>query len=346
MGAPKQKWTAEEEAALRAGIAKYGLGKWSTILKDPDFSIILQSRSNVDLKDKWRNINVMVNGSGSRQRGKFSFKSTPQIKKNEENVADTRKAIESNIEIDDMKPLDEIPATPLLSAPKRPISRGTSVIALILLTVYIHNQENTDYVLVYGYRLDNVILEAINELKEPRGCSSAAISNYIEERYAAPSNIGELVEANLKHLTEFGRLVKVRNQYKLASSSTSSDIMENPIPLLLGGGKKDFSKPDNNVGRILTKSQVDTELETMRSMTVREAVAAAARAIVEAELAMAEAEKAAREAEEAEAEAETVKCFAEAAMRALRPRIQRAWVLKSEETRENASRTFDYEKTS
>ncbi|KAG9138612.1 hypothetical protein Leryth_012949 [Lithospermum erythrorhizon] len=180
MGAPKQKWTAEEEAALRAGIAKYGLGKWSTILKDPDFSIILQSRSNVDLKDKWRNINVMVNGSGSRQRGKFSFKSTPQIKKNEENVADTRQAIESNIEIDDMKPLDEIPATPLLSAPKRPISRGTSVIALILLTVYIHNQENTDYVLVYGYRLDNVILEAINELKEPRGCSSAAISNYIE----------------------------------------------------------------------------------------------------------------------------------------------------------------------
>lgn len=50
MGAPKQKWTSEEEAALKAGIKKYGIGKWSTILKDPDFSKVLRSRSNVDLK--------------------------------------------------------------------------------------------------------------------------------------------------------------------------------------------------------------------------------------------------------------------------------------------------------
>lgn len=50
MGAPKQKWTPEEEAALKAGIQKYGIGKWSTILKDPEFSTDLRSRSNVDLK--------------------------------------------------------------------------------------------------------------------------------------------------------------------------------------------------------------------------------------------------------------------------------------------------------
>lgn len=50
MGAPKQKWTSEEEAALKAGIAKHGVGKWSTILKDQEFSIVLRSRSNVDLK--------------------------------------------------------------------------------------------------------------------------------------------------------------------------------------------------------------------------------------------------------------------------------------------------------
>lgn len=50
MGAPKQKWTAEEEAALKAGVVKHGTGKWRTILSDPEFSAILQSRSNVDLK--------------------------------------------------------------------------------------------------------------------------------------------------------------------------------------------------------------------------------------------------------------------------------------------------------
>lgn len=50
MGAPKQKWTPEEEAALKAGVLKHGPGKWRTILKDPEFSGVLCLRSNVDLK--------------------------------------------------------------------------------------------------------------------------------------------------------------------------------------------------------------------------------------------------------------------------------------------------------
>ena len=50
MGAPKQKWTAEEEAALRAGVEKYGPGKWRAIQKDSKFGPCLTSRSNVDLK--------------------------------------------------------------------------------------------------------------------------------------------------------------------------------------------------------------------------------------------------------------------------------------------------------
>lgn len=50
MGAPKQKWTEEEEAALKAGVHKHGPGKWRTILTDPEFRDILHMRSNVDLK--------------------------------------------------------------------------------------------------------------------------------------------------------------------------------------------------------------------------------------------------------------------------------------------------------
>lgn len=50
MGNPKQKWTADEEEALRAGVAKHGPGKWKLIQKDPDFNRYLHSRSNIDLK--------------------------------------------------------------------------------------------------------------------------------------------------------------------------------------------------------------------------------------------------------------------------------------------------------
>jgi len=67
MGALKQKWTGEEEAALKAGVVKHGAGKWRNILKDPEFNIILCNRSNVDLKDKWRNL-TGTKTSGTRKK--------------------------------------------------------------------------------------------------------------------------------------------------------------------------------------------------------------------------------------------------------------------------------------
>lgn len=79
----------------------------------------------------------------------------------------------------------------------------------------------------------------------------------------------------------------------------------------------DSSKTKKSEVKIITKSQVDSELSKMKVMTAEEAAIAAARAVAEAEAAIAEAERAAREAEEAEAEAETAQVFAEAAMKAL-----------------------------
>ncbi|KAF9609918.1 hypothetical protein IFM89_019011 [Coptis chinensis] len=70
MGAPMQRWTEEEEAALKAGILKHGLGKWRIISKDPEFSSILCLSSNVDLKDKWRNMNVTTQYGSRRLAGR------------------------------------------------------------------------------------------------------------------------------------------------------------------------------------------------------------------------------------------------------------------------------------
>ena len=50
MGAPKHKWTPEEEEALMAGVLEHGIGKWRSILANPEYSSVLHSRSNVDLK--------------------------------------------------------------------------------------------------------------------------------------------------------------------------------------------------------------------------------------------------------------------------------------------------------
>lgn len=137
MGAPKQKWTQEEESALKSGVIKHGPGKWRTILKDPEFSGVLYLRSNVDLKvmiisyhffnfimllcfvcdyiyliwiwfvvlgqDKWRNMSVMANGWGSREKSRLAVKRTLSLPKQEENSLALTNSLQSDEEMVDAK---------------------------------------------------------------------------------------------------------------------------------------------------------------------------------------------------------------------------------------------------
>ena len=49
------RWTDVEVQALIRGVEKYGVGKWSYIMKDPTmFADFHPRRTSVDLKDKWR----------------------------------------------------------------------------------------------------------------------------------------------------------------------------------------------------------------------------------------------------------------------------------------------------
>ena len=90
--------------------------------------------------------------------------------------------------------------------------------------------------------------------------------------------------------------------------------------LLLEEVQRDPIKIGSNDSKTLTRSQVDSELARMATMTAEEASAAAARAVAEAEAIMAEAEAAAREAEAAEADAQAAQAFAEAAFLTLKNR--------------------------
>ncbi|CAI9786271.1 unnamed protein product [Fraxinus pennsylvanica] len=277
MGAPKQKWTAEEEAALKAGGLKHGPGKWRTILKDPEFSGVLCSRSNVDLKDKWRNMSVMANGWGSRERARLALKRMHQAPKHGESVS------QSDEEIDD--------STSPVNGPKRSIMR-----------------------------LDNLIIEALNNLREPGGSNKTTIATYIEDQYWAPPNFKRILSAKLKHLAANGKLIKMKRKYRIAPTASLSERRRNPSISIAGRRQGISLRTDYDDVSDLTKSQIDLELAKMRSMTPEEAAAAAAQAVAEAEAAMAEAEEAAREAEAAEADAEAAQAFADAASKTLKGR--------------------------
>lgn len=292
MGAPKQKWTHEEEAALRTGVEKYGPGKWRAILRDPSLSLCLASRSNVDLKDKWRNMSVTANGWGSREKARLALKRSKYIAKQSGRQLALSALSNGNMDVVVVtKPLTTVNPYLPSSNTKRSISR-----------------------------LDKLILDAVSTLKEPNGSNKSAIATYIEENQYPPPNFRRMLSSKLKSLVICGKLVKIRQNYMISGSfrpdddkAPKSEKEEKHVRTL---SKNSSKKVVEEVG-ITVKSEVDAEVSKMRTMNAEEAAKAAAVAVAEAEAAIAAAEQAAHEAVVAEADAEAKEAFAEAAEMAL-----------------------------
>nr|ADE76468.1 unknown [Picea sitchensis] len=190
MGAPKQKWTSEEEGALRAGVEKYGSGKWQTILKDPEFAVCLASRSNVDLKDKWRNLmSVTAGGQGSK---------TPRVK----SIA--------AVPLSSVSPLSPTaPAAGMLVKSEATIPSADIVIyspKSISASARNHSPR-CDY--------DDMILEALTALRDPNGIDVTTIASFMEERHQLPPSFRRTLGSKLKRLVSQEKIIRIRNSYKL-----------------------------------------------------------------------------------------------------------------------------------
>ncbi|KAL0341870.1 UNVERIFIED_CONTAM: Telomere repeat-binding factor 4 [Sesamum calycinum] len=142
MGNQKQKWTAEEEEALKAGVAKHGAGKWKNILIDSEFAPKLANRSNVDLKDKWRNMGAS-HGQGCRDNSV-----TPKAKATASSAA-APKTQNSCTVFSSKEKANENPP---------------------------HSPQETKNVPKYN----TMIFEALSSLKDPSGSDIGAIVGFIE----------------------------------------------------------------------------------------------------------------------------------------------------------------------
>ncbi|KAI4988062.1 hypothetical protein ZWY2020_029692 [Hordeum vulgare] len=202
MWEPKQKWTTEEEAALKAGIGKHGARKWCTILKDPEFRNILCYRSNVDLKvrflgrqtlpalaaDKYRNMNVTVNASGSRDKVRTMVTTTPTAKKprsvpkqESHSTAITTITYDGDDDVVNVKPIIK----PIVT-----FTTGNKSLS----------------------RLENIILENVKTLNEPTRSYKTVVANssiYCEQ-YWPPADFDHVLSAKLNELTSSRKLMKVQ----------------------------------------------------------------------------------------------------------------------------------------
>jgi len=205
MGAPKLKWTSEEESALRAGVVKYGTGKWRTILKDPEFAACLAARSNVDLKDKWRNLmsSLSPGGQGSKTPRVKLLAPVPISSAAPQSPVTTSSAAAAS--------LDHV-----ISSPK---SISTSTAAR-------NHSPRCDY--------DDMILEALTALRDPNGTDVATIASFMEERHQLPPSFRRALSSKLKRLVSQDKILRVRNSYKLKDLGEVNQAVEGPLVVFDG----------------------------------------------------------------------------------------------------------------
>ncbi|KAF8677967.1 hypothetical protein HU200_046324 [Digitaria exilis] len=219
MGAPKQKWTSEEEDALRRGVVKHGAGKWRTIQKDPEFSPVLSSRSNIDLKDKWRNLSFSASGLGSRDKLRNSKITGPS------------------------------------SSPSSASSHALILPVANKVTEALPEAEKKPQDVKTPPKYGAMILEALSELNEPNGSEIGAIFGYIEQRHEVQPTFRRLLSSKLRRLADSKKIERVDNKfYRLADSFAT----RTPAPIKASAPKqKDpskLSKASKNLGFFASSS--------------------------------------------------------------------------------------------
>ncbi|CAF2064460.1 unnamed protein product [Brassica napus] len=207
MGNQKLKWTGDEEEALRAGIEKHGPGKWKNILRDPEFADQLSNRSNIDLKDKWRNLCVAPATQCSNDKSR------------------TRKVKEEGVTLASLSPTAAA-ATPPPYANSSSSSPATSLPRSASSDFSVDNNFVVDN--KNAPRYDAMIFEAISELADPNGSDVGSIFSFIEPRHEVPPTFRRVLSSRLRRLAAQGKLSKVSNSkpllnfYKLPDGSETT----------------------------------------------------------------------------------------------------------------------------
>ncbi|KAM5547329.1 single myb histone 4-like [Rosa sericea] len=281
MGNPKQKWTSEEEEALRAGVRKHGTGKWKDIQKDPEFNPFLSSRSNIDLKDKWRNMSVSGVG-GPREKARMRPRDSPVT-------------LFSTPQPSAAAPVKRDPAAALLKreSSAAPVKREAAASLVKGEPVADDSPTEAKTEAKTAPMYNAMIFEALSNSTDPNGLETGAIANFIEQRYVlekkneVPQNFRRLLSSRLRRLVAQEKLEKFQNCFKIKSDSSGETKAppppkQNDAPLAPNAPKQNNTPaaPKQNDVQL---TQLQSHADVIPYETVEEAAVAAAYKIAEAE---------------------------------------------------------------
>ncbi|XP_017237820.1 single myb histone 4 [Daucus carota subsp. sativus] len=225
MGNPKQKWTAEEEEALRAGVAKHGTGKWKNIQKDPEFNHHLYTRSNIDLKDKWRNMSVSAGGQGPRDKSSRLIKPKSESDAADASYTAPTPLLLTNIHTPAASSTPPVTASSTAPAPASSISPTHDA-----LPAPANDASKCSLDVKTASKYDNMIYDALKNLNDPNGSDATAIVSFIEQKQEVPQNFRRLLVSRLRRLVTQEKLEKVHNCYRTKNDAAPGAKGPTPKP--------------------------------------------------------------------------------------------------------------------
>ncbi|KAK9844260.1 hypothetical protein WJX74_000094 [Apatococcus lobatus] len=282
-GPPKQKWTSEEETALREGVSKYGIGKWRLIQKDGAFAGVLQSRSNVDLKDKWRNLNMdSYTAAKEKARKRSKGVSKPVNKKLNKKVKGTaaarkakRRDDDDDLEMDQEQHFDEDDDD---DDDKEETDDAQDQ----------ENDGQNQQAIAHGHRVVDMIMAAIISLWQTSGSSLEDISDWIQDQYIDTAPSLDETEQALSEMVEASQLASIPGE--AGPSYTLTQAMSEAV-----------AKEESSALRVNVQNYGDLGCRRRDQRGLLQAAEAAAAAVREAEEAAAYAAELCAAAEELEA---------------------------------------------
>jgi len=218
---PKTKWSGQEEAALITGVkkcvsqplaetahcralvlvrtaahslrprvARFGIGKWRLIQKDPELGEILRQRSNVDLKACSSSMQSLLSDAHPRARLQDKWRNMHPSASDGEGGGAVRAAP---------------PAKPKASKDKSAARAASGGAAQAHPPAPDKRQ--------YEKKLEDLVFEAVRTLKQAATLEGIAV--HIEDKYDVPAEFRKQLAAHLKSLADAGKLMKSKTAFTL-----------------------------------------------------------------------------------------------------------------------------------
>ncbi|CAH0491326.1 unnamed protein product [Peronospora farinosa] len=237
-------WSDEEEKFLRHGVKKYGTGKWKQILIDGQ-DVFSKHRTNVDLKDKWKN--MQNTKFTTRKRPAEGNNLSPLVKQEEQPTVHRA----SRVSVKKYRSRNDASAIPLVTRARLRTDRRAAIVANRAIANVKEQEVDVDS--LPSEEDEDYPGEETGDGSDLKPTGSYDLSEHIVLKFVTDRSFPELIEVRVS----FDACKDVSALKKLLRSSILSDVSPNTEVQMIGLKSRQLFGDDELLSQCIKENGVD-----------------------------------------------------------------------------------------